>query len=137
MELQEVGRYEVEPFALERILELHLTKKVNEHARLSIRGVLKEGEEAGLVDDDWDEKAITLKEEGKTLFCGVASGIGVVCENGVYYLEAEAVSWTIKLDLEKKKRSFQEKGLSYKDIAEKLAKEASGKAECNASYALT
>ncbi len=132
MELQEVGRYEVEPFALERILELHLTKKVNEHARLSIRGVLKEGEEAGLVDDDWDEKAITLKEEGKTLFCGVASGIGVVCENGVYYLEAEAVSWTIKLDLEKKKRSFQEKGLSYKDIAEKLAKEASGKAECNA-----
>ena len=43
MELQEVGRYEVEPFALERILELHLTKKVNEHARLSIRGVLKEG----------------------------------------------------------------------------------------------
>ena len=127
MELQEVGRYEVEPFALERILELHLTKKVNEHARLSIRGVLKEGGEAGLVDDDWDEKAITLKEEGKTLFCGVASGIGVVCENGVYYLEAEAVSWTIKLDLEKKKRSFQEKGLSYKDIAEKLAKKRSGK----------
>ena len=71
------------------------------------------------------------------MFCGVASGIGVVCENGVYYLEAEAVSWTIKLDLEKKKRSFQEKGLSYKDIAGKLAKEASGKAECNASYALT
>ena len=132
MELQEVGRYEVEPFALERILGLHLTKKVNEHARLSIRGVLKEGGETGLVDDDWDEKAITLKEEGKTLFCGVASGIGVVCENGVYYLEAEAVSWTIKLDLEKKKRSFQEKGLSYKDIAGKLAKEAGGEAECNA-----
>ena len=59
--------------------------------------MLKEGGEAGLVDDDWDEKAITLKEEGKTLFCGVASGIGVVCENGVYYLEAEAVSWTINL----------------------------------------
>ncbi len=59
----------------------------------------------------------------------MASDIGVVCENGVYYLEAEAVSWTIKLDLGKKKCSLQEKGLSYKDIAGKLAKEASGKAE--------
>ena len=67
---------------------------------------------------------ITLKEEGKTLFCGVATGIGIVCENGIYYLEAEAVSWTIKLDCQRKKRSFQEKGLSYYDIAKRLAKEA-------------
>ena len=33
MELQEVGRYSVEPFALERILELELVKKINEHTR--------------------------------------------------------------------------------------------------------
>ncbi len=33
MELQETGRYSVEPFALERILELELVKKISEHAR--------------------------------------------------------------------------------------------------------
>lgn len=43
MELQEVGRYEVEPFALERITELRLVKKANEHTWLRFRGVLKEG----------------------------------------------------------------------------------------------
>ena len=97
-------------------------KKVNEHAKLTFRGILKEGE----------EKTVTLKEEGKTLFCGVAASIGVVCESGVFYLEAEAVSWTVKLDEEKKKRSFQENGLSYHDIAKQLAKEADGKVKCHA-----
>ncbi len=132
MELQEVGRYEIEPFDLERILELRLTEKVNEHARFSLRGVLKEGCKDSMAEEDWEEKTITLKEEGKILFCGVATDIGIVCENGIYYLEAEAVSWTIKLDCQGKKRSFQEKGLSYYDIAKKLAKEAGGKVECYA-----
>ena len=132
MELQEVGRYEVEPFALERITELRLVKKANEHTWLRFRGVLKEGEEESLIEDDWEEKPVTLKEEGNTLFCGVATDIGIVCESGVYYLEAEAVSWTIKLDKEEKKRSFQENGLSYYTIAEQLAKEAGGSVECHA-----
>ena len=65
MELQEVGRYEVEPFALERILELHLIKKVNEHARLSIRGVLKEGEEAWLVNETGTKRQLPLKRKGR------------------------------------------------------------------------
>lgn len=132
MELQEVGKYEIEPFALERILELRLIKKVNEHAKLSFRGVLKEGEEDRLIEDDWEEKTVILKEEGKTLFCGVAASIGVVCESGVFYLEAEAVSWTVKLDEERKKRSFQENGLSYYDIVKQLANEADGKVKCYA-----
>ena len=33
MELQEVGRYSVEPFALERILELELVKKINDFSK--------------------------------------------------------------------------------------------------------
>ena len=132
MELQEVGRYEVEPFALERITELRLVKKANEHTWLHFQGVLKEGEEESLIEDDWEEKPVTLKEDGNTLFCGVATDIGIVCESGVYYLEAEAVSWTIKLDKEEKKRSFQENGLSYYTIAEQLAKEAGGSVECHA-----
>lgn len=132
MELQEVGRYEVEPFSMERITELRLLKKANEHARLHFRGVLKEGEEESLIEEDWEEKAVTLKEDGNTLFCGVATDIGIVCESGVYYLEAEAVSWTIKLDKEEKKRSFQENGMSYYAIAKQLAGEAGGSVACHA-----
>ena len=62
----------------------------------------------------------------------MAADVGVICENGVYYLEAEAVSWTVKLDQTEKKRSFQEKGLSYRNIVNQLAGEAGGTAECNA-----
>ena len=132
MELQEVGIYKVEPFALERILELELKKWANEHTKLRVRGVLEDGEEDSLIDESWEEKPIKLTESGNVLFCGVATDVGVVCENGIYYLEAEAVSWTVKLDKEEKKRSFQEKGLSYKNIVNQLADEAGGKAECNA-----
>lgn len=130
MELQEIGKYSVEPFALERILELELVKQVNEHTRFYVRGVLKEGEEDSLISQQWDAQAVRLTESGKTLFCGVATDVGVVCESGVYYLEAEAVSWTILLDREEKKRSFQEKGRSYQSIVNQLAGEAGGTAKC-------
>lgn len=107
MELQEIGKYNVEPFALERILELELVKKVGEHTRLYVRGVLKEGEEDSLIAEQWDTSAIRLTESGKPLFCGVATDVGVICESGVYYLEVEAVSWTIKLDREEKSVLFK------------------------------
>ncbi len=132
MGLQEVGNYTVEPFSLERILELELVKKSNEHARMYVRGVLKEGEEDSLIGEQWDEKAVKLKDAEGILFSGVASDVGVICENGVYYLEAEAVSWTIKLDKEEKKRSFQEKGRSYHSIVRQIAGESGGTAKCTA-----
>ncbi len=122
----------MEPFALERILELELIKRTNEHARLRVRGVLAEGEEDQLIEEQWGEKPMKLLEGGTVLFSGAAVDVGVICENGVYYLEAEAVSWTVKLDQTEKKRSFQEKGLSYQSIVNQLAGEAGGKAECNA-----
>ncbi len=132
MVLQEIGKYIVEPFALERILELELVKKVNEHAKFYVRGVLKEGEEDSLISKQWDAQAIKLTEAGKTLFCGTATEVGVVCENGIYYLEAEAVSWTIQLDRTEKKRSFQEKGRSYQSIVNEIAGEFSATAKCTA-----
>lgn len=132
MELQEVGKIIINPFAFERILELEIIKEINEHARLAVRGVLKEGEEDSLVSQAWDETAIELVQDGKTLFCGVATDIEVICESGVYYLEAKAVSWTIMMDREEKKRSFQEKGLDYINIVNQLAGEAGGLAKCAA-----
>lgn len=132
MELQEVGRYSVEPFALERILELELVKKINEHTRFYARGVLKEGVEDSLIHEQWEEKPIKLLEDGNPVFCGLAQDVGVICENGVYYLEVEAVSWTVKLDKEEKRRSFQESGRSYSSIAGQLAGEAGGSVKCTA-----
>lgn len=130
MELQEVGKYIVEPFALERILDLEYVKKINDHARLYVRGVLKEGEEDSLIGQQWDAMPVKLTQEGDTLFCGVATDVGVICESGVYYLEAEAVSWTVKLDQTEKKRSFQEKGRGYDSIVNEIAGEAGGSATC-------
>lgn len=130
MELQEVGKYRVEPFALERILELEYVKTINDHAKLYVRGVLKEGEEDSLIAQQWDEMPVKLTQAGVTLFCGVASDVGVVCENGVYYLEAEALSWTVKLDRVEKKRSFQEHGRGYDSIVNQIAAEFGGSAKC-------
>lgn len=130
MVLQEVGKYSVEPFALERILELEYVKTVNEHAKLYVRGILKEGEEDSLIRQQWDDMPVKLIQAGVTLFCGVAADVGVICENGVYYLEAEALSWTVKLDRVEKKRSFQEHGRGYDSIVNQIAAEFGGLAKC-------
>ena len=68
MVLQEVGKYSVEPFALERILELEYVKTVNEHAKLYVRGILKEGEEDSLIRQQWDDMPVKLIQAGVTLF---------------------------------------------------------------------
>lgn len=127
MDFMETGKLMVEPFELERILELTMEKKLNEHATLTVRGVLKDGQEDSVIQDVTEETKLKFKHGDELLFCGPIQNVRVTCENNVYYLEASAVSNSILLDLVPKMRSFQKNGMEFKAIAENVIKETGAK----------
>lgn len=63
---------------------------------------------------------------GKLLFCGVVSEVTLKHSQGVCSLFLKAYTYTIKLDIKKKKRSFQDKKAPYKKLFEKIIKEDAG-----------
>lgn len=127
MDLIEVGNLKVSPFELERILEIRMDKKMNEHATLYLRGVIQDGLEDTIVTDVTESTPIQFQHGDKVIFNGLLQDINVTCENKVYYLEATAISHSILLDLKPMKRSFQEKGMEFKAIAEHVIQGAKAK----------
>lgn len=132
MDIIEVGKFTVSPFELERILELKMEKKMNDHAMMYIRGVLKDGEKDSAVAAVSEETQIQCQVDGKTIFSGIIQNINVTCTDTVYYLEASVVSNTILLDVCPMQRSFQEKDQEFKAIADYVIKDAGAKMQFHA-----
>lgn len=127
MDLIEVGNLTVAPFELERILEIKMEKKMNEHATLYLHGVIQDGPEDSIVTDMTERTPIKFQHGDKVIFNGILQNINVICENKVYYLKATAISHSVLLDLKPMKRSFQEKGMEFEKIAEYVIKDAKAK----------
>ena len=128
----EVGNLKVAPFEFERILELKIEKAINEHAVLYVRGIVVYDWNSRPVADTAEGTAVKCEDGANTYFCGVLKSVIITCENDIYYLEAHAVSQTIKLDTEKFKRSFQEDGRTYEDIIGAITGEKGGVMHYNA-----
>lgn len=61
------------------------------------------------------------KEKGEySLFCGLINDINVKKSGGVSSITVKTVTSSIKLDRERKTRSFQNKEMTYRDIIEKV-----------------
>ncbi len=123
MEFIEIGKLSIAPFEVEQILELKMEKKLNDHAVLYLHGIIKDDFKETTVTKVSQDTRITLKYDNKTIFCGVIKDINVTCVDAVYYLKATAISTTVLIDVKPMKRSFQEKGKDYKDIANEITKE--------------
>lgn len=132
MDFIEVGQLTIKPFDLERLLEVKMVQKRNEHTTLFFYGIVKEGvEEKGLEDVNQGTK-IQFCHKETVLFSGILQTVQVICKNHVYYLKGTAVSHTILLDLTPKRRSFQENGMAFSKVAEVCIKEKQAKMEYHA-----
>ena len=116
VELVDVGKLMVTPFVFDHMLELKIERSINEHATLYVRGIVPHGWQDNPVTDAAEGTTVKCVDGESTYFSGVLQNVIITCEDDVYYLEAHAVSHTIKLDTEKFKRSFQEDGRTYEDI---------------------
>lgn len=111
----------IEPYAFLKILELKIVKKINDHGKFYIKGIISEE-----ISDDYVEKTgsyniikASLKDDKENIteiFKGIVTNISIDTFNNVRILEIEAQSQTFLMDLEKKSRSFQGEYLTYEEI---------------------
>lgn len=113
------------PIAKTNLQELEITKAINDHARIKIVAMIDDGEKP-----QWQRVTgldITIKIttiDGKNLFFGIATHYAVgelVDKKGSRsVVTVEGASMTHQLDIFLKKRSFMDKGLTYKEVFERV-----------------
>lgn len=110
--------------------ELTILKRINDHARVRAVAVVPEGEEDKYINMTKTQTSIEIKSEddsGDTiLFKGIVTDIEVKAVRGVYYVIIDGVSSTFNLDLKSKRRSFQNKDMTYTSLIKEVIKDYSG-----------
>ncbi|WP_186438549.1 contractile injection system protein, VgrG/Pvc8 family [Cohnella terricola] len=114
----------IAPFEM-RLHDVKLVKKINEHARLTFTGVIPDDKEESYVRMADEQTAIELlytDASGKSqrLFHGMILRLQVKVSQGVYWLEAEAVSHTYAMDIKQEYRSFQNHSMLITDVMKKI-----------------
>lgn len=114
----------IAPFKLISILNLNIEKKINEHGKLYLKGVIPEEDKDTYINSIDTQVDLKDGESGKTIFRGRIIEIKVNLVRGVHYIEVEALSNTYEFDLRIKKRSFQNMNLN--SIVKSIVSEYNG-----------
>lgn len=110
----------VEPYEVEKLLDIKMEHKVNEHSTLYVKALLSDE-----VKDDYVKTCrqgsdiklcIQNSENDGVLFYGIVKDIEVYVVQGSYYMELYAVSHSYILDIEKRSRTFQDKQKTYESL---------------------
>lgn len=126
-----LGQIQVEcVYPIQRITNLIMKQRLNEHAQLHLEGVL--WEDKGM---EWIERATShdsIAIYGKSLekrillFSGVVTTVEVTKQNRLYLIQIQAASYSSFLDYQEKSRSFQDYGMSYCSLIQKVLSEYPG-----------
>ncbi|WP_139488159.1 contractile injection system protein, VgrG/Pvc8 family [Brevibacillus dissolubilis] len=113
------------PYAIQRLHELRIVKTVNDHATMYLTGLIPEDKAQTYIEKakSTDSIEINQVDQGskvRTLFNGKVSQIGMKVVRGVTYIEVEAVSHTIDLDLKRLRRTFQDTEMRYTSLIEEV-----------------
>ena len=126
MEAYTVGNIKVSPFKFESLQELVIDKDINEHATLYVKGVIHEDWGNSPVSDAMENDNVKCEDGEHIYFSGVLQSVDITVVEGVFYLEARAISHTIKLDTIKHRRAFQNNGNNYQDIVTSIIGDKGG-----------
>lgn len=115
------------PYNLEKIMDVKIEEKINEHTRIYVRGIIHEEDVDKYVESASDKEAIEvyLKKDNtqNILFKGIVTNINIEAKGNVRQLEIHGISATFLMDIQKKKRSFQNKNTKYKEVFEEIIKD--------------
>ena len=126
------GTFTVAPFEFDSIEELRIERNLNKHATLYVKGVAKKDWQYLPVTDATKSTKIKCEADGIVFFSGILESVVTTSVDDVYYLEARAISHTIKLDTKRHKRAFQDTGGTYQDIVEAIIGEGGGSVKYHA-----
>ena len=103
------------------LLKMEIDQTLNEHARLHLVALALPEKQEEILYTDQTEKVISvfLKEDG-VLFSGFVEKIICKKENQFLQIEIEGISATERLDRYKKRQSFQNTGMTYRQVIHKV-----------------
>ncbi|WGU93557.1 phage baseplate assembly protein V [Paenibacillus dendritiformis] len=112
------GNIYVAPFEFINLQSLKVVKKMNDHVRLTITGMIPEERKESYVNlaDSHTYMRVSLADESgkpKYWFQGIVIRANVTSVRGIYYLAVDAISHTYLMDIKPKKRSFQNPQMSF------------------------
>lgn len=114
-------------FAFLTIHKCCIHARYGEHTRAEVSGIVKGEAAKAVIFDTSDEKLeiFSQNKDGskKILFIGVIQKVRLEEEGQYAVLHLEAVSYTWKMDIERKSRSFQNLSLTYQDVVQTVAGE--------------
>lgn len=111
----------VKGYSLERIQELKVVERLNEHTKLYLTGVLDKNEKDMAVHESNTGKKIEIVYGGeKKLFSGIVVYVGLVSHEGVNFLTVEALDAGYQMDITPKSRSFQDAAMTVKELVGKV-----------------
>jgi len=106
------------------ILEVKVQKAVNEHATFYIRGHVAEGSDIFVLQNSASQgvkfTAFDPNEGQKEIFNGLISDIHIYTENEMSIITMSLVSRSALMDLERNTRTFQDGGMTYQQITDRM-----------------
>jgi len=114
-------------FTFLSILSCRIHGGYGEHTRAEITGTVKSSEALAVLSDAAEDRVeiFSRDENGveEVLFTGVTECVELEEEGQYASLSVRALSYTWKMDIERKSRSFQDLSMTYRDVAEKVIRE--------------
>lgn len=118
------------PYPIQMVCELEITRKLNQHGKVFIKGILWEEKGRECIHQVGSQDPIAIYGNNgsgeKLLFSGVVTQVEVLYQDYIYYVEIQGLSWSSLLDYEEKSRSFQDKGMSYSALLSQVLKDYPG-----------
>lgn len=116
----------VVPYDVEQLLDVRIDHQINEHSTFYFKALLPDEKKDSYVKNNRQGSNVSLMVKGSDgksdiLFQGMVQDVEVKAIEGSYYIEVYAISHSYLLDVEKKSRTFQNKQMSYSELAKQVA----------------
>lgn len=113
------------PVPLQSLVELTIIQAIGEHVKLRLTGTAPDTLEVSDIESVAPESPIEINLPGRDLpvFAGICTNIGMTYQADLKTVEITGHSWTSKLDINKKSRSYQNLGISYNELVADILKD--------------
>ncbi|WP_098748610.1 contractile injection system protein, VgrG/Pvc8 family [Paenibacillus sp. EZ-K15] len=114
------------PYRLKIVKDIQIEWKPNEHGRLFIRGLVDDQDQVNAVLKASTDDQVQAFDGETKIFSGLIANVQTKHHNGIYSIEIEAVSGSSRLDAQKRRRSFQNKNMTYGELVKSVLKAYAG-----------
>ncbi|WP_025721243.1 phage baseplate assembly protein V [Paenibacillus sp. 1-18] len=111
---------------LQTMTDIRIERRLGDHVRLVVSGIVPEEKQERFMELESEAEPIEVIEKDKdgqrlrTLFHGQMTGITLKQVHGIHYVQLEAISHTIRLDVRPVTRSFQDHTMTYGQLLKQI-----------------